>query len=109
MVTWDIEVGETLLRKDLHDRWNGGRYGGMAPSVKAESVFLFSNPSAGEAFGYKYHGWHTGGTLQHTGDGQVGDRQRAADRIHRGALVAKRVGLGPGPRAAQEDLPSREL
>jgi len=29
MVTWDIEVGETLLRKDLHDRWSGGRYGGM--------------------------------------------------------------------------------
>ena len=57
MVDWDVEVGETLLRKELHDRWGGGRYGGMEPSVKAESVFLFSNPSAGEAFGYKYDGW----------------------------------------------------
>jgi hypothetical protein len=73
-MAWDIEVGETLLRKDLHDRWGGGRYGGMEPSVKAESVFLFSNPSAGEIFGYKYDGWHADGTLHYTGDGQVGDQ-----------------------------------
>ncbi len=32
----------------------------------------------------------------------------AADRIHRGALVAKRVDLGPDPPVAQEDLPSRD-
>ncbi|WP_151083873.1 hypothetical protein [Nocardioides cynanchi] len=73
-VTWDIEVGETLLRKDLHDRWGGGRYGGMEPSVKAQSVFIFSNPSVGAAFGYKYDGWHADGTLHYTGDGQVGDQ-----------------------------------
>lgn len=71
---WDIEIGETLLRKELHDRWGGGRYGGMEPSVKAESVFLFTNPSAGEAFGYKYDGWHADGLLHYTGDGQVGDQ-----------------------------------
>lgn len=74
MVAWDIAVGETLLRKELHDRWGGGRYGGMEPAVKADSVFLFSNPSAGEAFGYKYDGWHADGTLHYTGDGQVGDQ-----------------------------------
>lgn len=74
MADWDIEVGETLLRKELHDRWGGGRYGGMEPSIKAESVFLFSNPSAGEAFGYKYDGWHADGALHYTGDGQVGDQ-----------------------------------
>ena len=74
MVAWDIEVGETLLRKELHDRWGGGPYGGMEPSVKAESVFLFSNPKAGRAFGYKYDGWHADGMLHYTGDGQVGDQ-----------------------------------
>lgn len=74
MATWDIETGETLLRRELHDRWGGGRYGGMEPSVKAHSVFLFSQPRAGEAFGYKYDGWHADGTFHYTGDGQVGDQ-----------------------------------
>lgn len=74
MTVWDIEVGETLLRKELHDRWGGGRFGGMEPAVKAESVFLFTNPGAGGAFGYKYDGWHPDGTFHYTGDGQVGDQ-----------------------------------
>ncbi|WP_194288569.1 hypothetical protein [Ornithinicoccus halotolerans] len=42
--------------------------------MKAQSVFLFTNPSAGEAFGYKYDGWHLDGSLHYTGDGQVGDQ-----------------------------------
>jgi len=73
-VDWDIQVGETLQRTELHDRWGGGRYGGMEPSVKANSVFLFTNPSKGEAFGYRYDGWHADGTFRYTGDGQVGDQ-----------------------------------
>lgn len=74
MVAWDIAVGETLARRELHDRWGGGRYGGMEPSVKAESVFLFTNKFVGETFGYKYDGWHDDGTFHYTGDGQVGDQ-----------------------------------
>jgi hypothetical protein len=91
MIDWDIEVGETLLRRELHDRWGGGRYGGMEPSVKAESVFLFSNPSAGEAFGYKYDGWHDDGTLHYTGDGQVGD-QSLRTGGNKSLLDAKQLG-----------------
>lgn len=71
---WDIAVGETLLRRDLHDRWGGGRYGGMEPALKAESVFLFTKPTVGELFGYKYDGWHADGTFHYTGDGQEGDQ-----------------------------------
>jgi hypothetical protein len=74
MVDWDIAVGEELLRRELHDRWGGGRYGGMEPSVKAESVFLLSKPAVGEAFGYNYDGWHADGTFHYTGDGQEGDQ-----------------------------------
>lgn len=74
MAEWDIQIGETLLRKELHDRWGGGRYGGMEPALKAASVFLFTNPRAGDVFGYKYDGWHSDGTFHYTGDGQVGDQ-----------------------------------
>ncbi|WP_217614692.1 hypothetical protein [Cellulomonas sp. GbtcB1] len=77
MADFDLAIGETLLRKELHDRWGGGRYGGMEPSVKAKSVFLFSNPAAGRAFGYRYDGWHDDGTFHYTGDGQVGDQSIA--------------------------------
>lgn len=73
-MAWDIAVGETLIRRELHDRWGGGRYGGMEPSVKAESVFLFSNPKVGSAFGYNYDGWHSDGSFHYTGDGQEGDQ-----------------------------------
>lgn len=75
MVNWDIAVGEAILRRELHDRWGGGRYGGMEPAVKAESVFLFSNKSVGESFGYKYDGWHEDDTFHYTGDGQIGDQK----------------------------------
>lgn len=74
MTDWDIAVGETLLRSELHDRWGGGRYGGMEPAVRANSVFLFSNPSVGAVYGYKYDGWHRDGTYHYTGDGQVADQ-----------------------------------
>ncbi|MGI8578876.1 MAG: hypothetical protein ACR2KG_13400 [Nocardioidaceae bacterium] len=74
MAEWDILIGTKLPRKELHDRWGGGRYGGMEPAVEAESVFLFSNPSVGRAFGYNYDGWHDDGTFHYTGDGQLGDQ-----------------------------------
>jgi hypothetical protein len=77
MVDWDIAVGEELLRRELHDRWGSGRYGGVEPSVKAESVFLFSNPAVGQTFGYNYDGWHADGTFHYTGDGQEGDQSLA--------------------------------
>jgi hypothetical protein len=35
-------------------------------------------------------------------------RQRAEDRAHRGALVVKRVDLGPAGDVSQEDLPSQD-
>ncbi|WP_068202253.1 hypothetical protein [Isoptericola dokdonensis] len=91
MTNWDIAVGETLLRRELHDRWGGGRYGGMEPSVKAASVFLFSNPSAGGAFGYKYDGWHSDGTYHYTGDGQEGDQSLALGG-NKAVMIAEQLG-----------------
>ena len=38
-------------------------------------MFLFSNPAAGRAFGYRFDGWHDDGTFHYTGDGQVGDQE----------------------------------
>src|SRR4051795_8573088 len=74
MLSWDVEVGQTMLRSELHDRWGGGRYGGMEPSVKAESVFLFTKPGAGHVFGYTYDGWDPDVHSTIPGDGQLLDQ-----------------------------------
>ncbi len=77
MSDWDIEVGATLPRRELHARHGGAWYGGMEPAVASNSVFLFTNPSEGEAFGYKYDGWQPDGTFHYTGDGQLGPQNPA--------------------------------
>ncbi len=77
MSDWEIEIGETLPRRELHARHGGAWYGGMEPAVASNSVFLFTNPSQGPAFGYKYDGWQPDGTFHYTGDGQVGTQNPA--------------------------------
>ena len=71
---WDLAPGDTPLRSELHDRWGGARRGGMEPAPRAESVFLFTNPRAGEAFGYVHDAWQPDGSFHYTGDGPVGDQ-----------------------------------
>ncbi len=45
MSDWDVEIGETLPRRELHARHGGAWYGGMEPAVASNSVFLFTNPT----------------------------------------------------------------
>ena len=71
---WDIEVGETIRRTELHKIYGGGQRGGMEPSGKTPNVLLFTSPAAGEQFGYKFDGWHEDGTFHFTGEGQYGDQ-----------------------------------
>jgi hypothetical protein len=70
---WSLRPGDTILRKDLHRRFGGGGQGGIEPSAKTPNVFIFSDPKAGEQYGYIYDGWR-GGVFYFTGDGQVGDQ-----------------------------------
>lgn len=91
MVGWDIELGETLLRRELHDRWGGGRYGGIEPAVAAHCVFAFTEPEKGEAYGYRFDGWHDDGTFHYSGDGQVGDQSPAVGG-NKSLLDAKGLG-----------------
>src|SRR5690242_4952133 len=51
---WDIEVGDELRRREVHDRFGGGRMSGISPSRMSDNVLLFSGP-AGEQFGYLDH------------------------------------------------------
>lgn len=76
--SWDIPIGSTLKRSDLHRRYGGAPRGGIEPSASTPNVFLFTDPSVGATYGYDYDGPGADGDYFFTGDGQVGDQQ--ADR-----------------------------
>jgi hypothetical protein len=59
----------------------------MEPAVASNSVFLFTNPSQGAAYGYNYDGWQADGEFHYTGDGQVG-RQNPAQGGNAALLAA---------------------
>ncbi|MCU1612633.1 MAG: hypothetical protein JWO98_173 [Frankiales bacterium] len=72
---WDVEVGDHLTRKERMERFGGGSQGGIEPSAQTPNVFLYSDPSKGEAYGYNFDGWSDDGTVfMYTGEGQRGDQ-----------------------------------
>ncbi len=73
-VEWTLEVGDRIVRRDLHAKYGGSWYGGIEPSAKSPNVLLFTSATAGAEFGYAFDGWHSDGTFHYTGDGQVGDQ-----------------------------------
>ncbi|MBA2387335.1 MAG: restriction endonuclease [Acidimicrobiia bacterium] len=71
---WDLAPGDVVARKHLHDRFGGGRQGGMSPSRTSPNILLFTDPRSGERHGY-YDGWGVDGAFEYTGEGQSGDQQ----------------------------------
>ncbi len=72
---WDIPVGALLSRSDRKTRFGGAMYGGIEPSASSPNVFLYSDPSRGEVYGYNYDGWADDGRLfLYTGEGRKGDQ-----------------------------------
>jgi hypothetical protein len=90
---WHLEIGATISRAALHDRYGGTREGGIAPSRRTDNVLVFTDPSVGAQHGYFDH-WE-GVTLHYTGEGRSGDQQMArgnkAIRDHVGDGRALRV------------------
>ena len=73
MSTWTLSKGEKILRRVLHDRYGGGRQGGIAPSRKSPNVFIFSERAVGEQHGYKDR--MQGEFFFYVGEGQQGEQQ----------------------------------
>jgi hypothetical protein len=76
-MAWHLDPGDTIVRRELHDRYGGGRQGGMSPSAQSPNVMLFTDPKSGEQHGY-YDGWASDGVFEYTGEGQHGDQQMTA-------------------------------
>lgn len=73
-IAWDLEPGDSIVRKQLHARYGGAGQGGISPSAKSPNVMIFSQPLIAEQYGDK-DGWKTEGCFDYTGEGQVGDME----------------------------------
>jgi hypothetical protein len=94
---WDLEPGDAISRKVLHQRFGGQQQGGISPSAQTPNVFIFYDPATGEQHGY-YDDWQADGCLHYTGEGQRGDQVmkfgNAAVRGHKDQGRALRVFRG---------------
>lgn len=70
----DLNMGDTIRRIELHERFGGRRQGGISPSKVTPNVFLFTDPSKGLQWGYLYDGWREDRLYHYTGEGQAGDQ-----------------------------------
>jgi hypothetical protein len=70
----NLNPGETLLRREVHERFGGRRQGGIGPSKQTAVVLFFTDPRKGHQHGY-YDGWGSDGLFHYVGEGQRGDQQ----------------------------------
>ncbi|HXM87137.1 MAG TPA: hypothetical protein VN889_05850, partial [Solirubrobacteraceae bacterium] len=67
--------GSRLSRAERKARFGGAMFGGIEPSSSSPNVFLYSDPSRGEAYGYNYDGWTDDRRMfLYTGEGRTGDQ-----------------------------------
>jgi hypothetical protein len=72
---WDLPIGARLSRSERSARFGGATQGGIQPSARSPNIFLYSDPSRGEAYGYNYDGWADDGRVfLYTGEGREGDQ-----------------------------------
>lgn len=74
---WLLEPGDTVKRKELHDRYGGSRQGGISKCAKSSNVLIFTDPRTGHQHGY-YDEWAEDGTFHYTGEGQTGPQSFAS-------------------------------
>tara|TARA_X000000368_G_C22934204_1_gene669111 strand:+ start:36 stop:965 length:930 start_codon:yes stop_codon:yes gene_type:complete len=68
-----LSPGDAILRKDLHKYLGGSGEGGINPSNKSSSIFIFTDPTEGAKHGYN-DGWNKG-IFEYFGSGLKGDME----------------------------------
>ncbi|WP_200842219.1 restriction endonuclease [Actinomadura sp. K4S16] len=71
---WTLQLGDVVVRRELHEQYGGRKYGGIGSSRVTPNVLLFTNPEKGHRHGY-YDGWGDDGCFHYCGEGQVGDQR----------------------------------
>ncbi len=67
-----FQIDQIYKRTDLHDKYDGQRYGGISTPANHTIIMLFAGEN-GEQYGYS-DGWsEEKGVYLYTGEGQIGD------------------------------------
>ena len=96
-----VNSQETISRRELHAAAGGQQQSGISPSSRYPLVFLFTNPSTGEAHGY-FDGENPDGYYHYSGEGQSGDQvmwrgnKRIRDHASDGRTLHLFEGAGKG-------------
>ncbi|WP_229672980.1 hypothetical protein [Microbacterium saperdae] len=70
---WTLEIGDTVLRKELHAAYGGQRQSGIITPKSVPDILIVTNPGSAAQHGYdKYEGLQADGSFAYTGQGQVG-------------------------------------
>lgn len=73
---WLLAPGDTVRRRSVHDAYGGQRQGGISTPRDSQHILVFTNPKAGEKFGYAdFEGLREDGSYAYTGEGQNGHQQ----------------------------------
>jgi hypothetical protein len=74
--SWTLEAGAVLSRRDRRLQYGGAPHGGIEQSAQSLNVFIYSDPSAGAAYGYNYDGWNEDFSIfLYTGEGRAGEQE----------------------------------
>lgn len=73
-----LGVGDVITRAELALEYGGAPQGGIVASNRSQKVFIFTDKSEGDQFGYVYDGFsEDGAVLYYTGAGQNGDQRES--------------------------------
>lgn len=70
---WTLEVGNTVLRRELHAAYGGQQQGGIITPKSIPDILVITSPDCGARHGYdRFEGLQEDGSFLYTGEGQYG-------------------------------------
>lgn len=89
MTNWSLEIGKSVSRTSLHEKYGGSASRGISVPARGSTqtnIMLFWKPQHGEQWGYQ-DGWTKNGSrFYFTGMGQTGDQTFAGHTTENGRL-----------------------
>lgn len=72
-MVWTLEIGDTVLRRELHAAYRGQEQGGIITPKSIPDILVITSPESGARHGYDtFEGLQGDGSFLYTGEGQYG-------------------------------------
>lgn len=73
---WTLEIGDTVLRREIHAAYGGQRQQGIITPTAIPDILVVTSPESGARHGYDtFEGLQEDGSFLYTGAGQLGHQQ----------------------------------